>query len=100
MVYVTPSPGSAPSSISSSTEIRRIAPRRSLVLPAPRRESKPGFIPGALLIGVYASEPGASAGEIGRASCRERGRRSEGTHALKAKTRGEKTARTKQDSRK
>ncbi|CPU62165.1 Uncharacterised protein [Mycobacteroides abscessus] len=49
---------------SSSTWIRRILPRRSFVLPAPRRESKPGFMPGASLFGAKPFAPGVLAGVL------------------------------------
>ena len=49
---------------SGATLIRRILPRRSLVLPAPRRESRPGFIPGASLFGAKPLAPGVLAGVL------------------------------------
>ncbi|MNW51437.1 hypothetical protein D3C74_289220 [compost metagenome] len=67
-VFSVPTGKRLPSGIvyvpSSWTLIRRILPRRSLVLPAPRRESRPGFIPGASLLGAKPLAPGALAGVL------------------------------------
>jgi hypothetical protein len=49
---------------SAATLIRRILPRRSLLLPAPRRASRPGFMPGASLLGAIPLAPGVPAGVL------------------------------------
>ncbi|KFD43291.1 hypothetical protein IU11_12725 [Cellulosimicrobium sp. MM] len=82
-MYVVPGPTSVPGAMSSIGLIRRIAPRRSFVLPALRRSSNPGFMPGALLFGAYPSAPGAPAGVL---SPVDRKRLPSASHAMSAPT--------------